>query len=75
VGQNDELDQAEFHDHEQKVISVGASRPQGASKGSPASLRFGGMADLLFDAVERAQLSDLFDELRHRPRRPRRGET
>ena len=29
----------------------------------PASLHSGGMADPLFDAVERAQLSDLFDEL------------
>ena len=29
----------------------------------PASLRSGDMADLFFDAAERAQLSDLFDEL------------
>ena len=29
----------------------------------PTSLHSGDMADLLFDAVERAQLSDLFDEL------------
>ena len=29
----------------------------------PASLHSGDMADPLFDAVERAQLSDLFDEL------------
>ena len=43
--------------------SVGAARPQGASKPPPASLHSSDMADLLFDAVERAQLSDLFDEL------------
>ena len=30
---------------------------------APASLHSGDMADPLFDAVERAQLSDLFDEL------------
>ena len=40
-----------------------AARPQGAPKPPPAWLHSGDMADPLFDAVERAQLSDLFGEL------------
>jgi uncharacterized protein (TIGR03085 family) len=41
----------------------GAARAQEPSSPLSASLDSGDMADLLFDAAERAQLSDLFDEL------------